>query len=65
MLRNLWKYKREKVVHNTVFQYIEGVNNNKNAYNMHDLRINFQKFYELTKQYFEKDIDKGENLCIL
>lgn len=53
---------RKKVVHITENQYIAGIINHKNTYKMHDLKANFQKFYEITKSTLAKELNVDGNL---
>ncbi len=53
----------KKVMHNTDIQYIRGINYHKYASNMHNLKTNFDKFFNITKLVFKDRLNESDNFC--
>jgi len=51
----------KKVMHNTDKQYIRSVNHHKYTSNMHNLKTNFDKFFNITKSVFEDRLNQSYN----
>ena len=48
-------------MHNTYIQYIRSINNHKNTSIMHNLKSNFDKFFNITKSIFSTRINNFNN----
>lgn len=51
----------KKVMHNTVIQYIRGIDHDKYTSAMHNLKTNFDKFFNITKSVFKDRLDQSDN----
>ena len=51
----------KKVMHNTDIQYIRSVIHHKFTSNMHNLKTNFDKFFNITKSVFKDRLNQADN----
>ena len=51
----------KKVMHNTDIQYIRGINHYKYTSDMHNLKTNFDKFFNITKSVFQDRLNESDN----
>ena len=51
----------KKVMHNTDIQYIRSVFNHKFTSAMHNLKTNFDKFFNITKSVFKDRLNQSDN----
>jgi Transposase DDE domain len=51
----------KKVMHNTGIQYIRSVIHHKFTSDMHNLKTNFDKFFNITKSVFKDRLNKSDN----
>ena len=48
-------------MHNTDIQYIRGKIHHKSTSDMHNLKTNFDKFFNITKSVFKDRLNKSDN----
>jgi hypothetical protein len=51
----------KKVMHNTDIQYIRGKIHHKSTSDMHNLKTNFDKFFNITKSVFKDRLNESDN----
>jgi len=51
----------KKVMHNTDIQYIRGIIHHKFTSAMHNLKTNFDKFFNITKSVFKDHLNQADN----
>jgi len=54
----------KKVLHTTDIQYIRSVNHHKFTSNMHNLKTNFDKLFNITKSVFKDRLNKSDNFFL-
>ena len=48
-------------MHNTDIQYLKSVIHHKNTFDMHNLKTNFDKFFNITKSVFKDCLNQSDN----
>ena len=51
-------------MHNTDIQYIRGITHPKFTSNMHNLKTNFDKFFNITKSVFKDRLSQSDNFFL-